>query len=219
MKILFLNPNSTSAMTESVVETAKSILPEAEIFGWTNTDGPPAIQGAADGEAALPGLLALLPKAHEAGVEAIVIACFDDTGLEELRAEANCPVIGIGQAAFHIALLSGQSYGVVTTMPGSVPVIEDNITRHGLESGCLGVVPSGIPVLDVEEGRPEVLEQLSSEIVAMGARGAQSVILGCAGMTTHHKALSAASGVKLIDGVRASAVLAQAMVRLEQPSV
>jgi allantoin racemase len=219
VKLLFLNPNSTVAMTESVVTTARAVLPEAEILGWTNSDGPPAIQGPEDGDAALPGLLALLPKAQEAGVEVIVIACFDDTGLEELRAKAHCPVIGIGQAAYHMALLMGQSYGVVTTMAGSVPVIEDNIERLGFEGACLGVVPSNIPVLDVEEGRPEVLDRLSTEISAMGARGAGSVILGCAGMTAHHAALSAATGVRLIDGVRAATVLAEAMARLNTPSV
>lgn len=219
MKILLLNPNCTEAMTESVVQTARTILPEAEILGWTNTDGPSAIQGPEDGDAALPGLLALLPKAREAGVDAIVIACFDDTGLEELRAAAHCPVIGIGQAAYHMAVLSGQSYGVVTTMAGSVPVIEGNIERHGFEGACLGVVPSNIPVLDVEEGRPEVLDKLSVEITAMGARGATSVVLGCAGMTTHHAALSKATGIKLIDGVRAASVLAEAMVRLNAVSV
>lgn len=219
MKLLFLNPNSTVAMTESVVTTARAVLPEAEILGWTNSDGPPAIQGPEDGDAALPGLLALLPKAQEAGVEVIVIACFDDTGLEELRTKAHCPVIGIGQAAYHMALLMGQSYGVVTTMAGSVPVIEDNIERLGFEGACLGVVPSNIPVLDVEEGRPEVLEKLSDEIRTMGARGAGSVILGCAGMTTHHAALSLSTGVTLIDGVRAATVLAEALVRMGRSSV
>lgn len=68
-------------MTQSVVATARALLPEAEILGWTNADGPAAIQGPEDGAAAIPGLMALLPKACEEGVEAIVIACFDDTGL------------------------------------------------------------------------------------------------------------------------------------------
>ena len=198
-------------MTDSVVATARTLLPDAEILGWTNTDGPPAIQGPADGDAALPGLMSLIPKAKAEGVEVIIIACFDDTGLDKMRAIAHCPVIGIGEAAYHFALLKGQSYGVVTTLQVSVPVIEGNIHRHGFDAACVAVVASGIGVLEVEEGRPEVLAHLAKEIKAMGARGVETVILGCAGMSAHHAALAEATGIVLIDGVRAATVLAYAL--------
>jgi allantoin racemase len=38
--------------------------------------------------------------------DAYVIACFDDTGLAEARALTKKPVIGIGQASFHLAASS-----------------------------------------------------------------------------------------------------------------
>ena len=85
MRLLFLNPNSTQAMTDSMVEVARNALPGTELLGWTNHDGPPAIQGPEDGAAAVAGLMALLPKAQAAAVDAIVIGCFDDTGLGRLR--------------------------------------------------------------------------------------------------------------------------------------
>ncbi|NVK47515.1 MAG: aspartate/glutamate racemase family protein [Rhodobacteraceae bacterium] len=216
MKILFLNPNSSSHMTESVVATARAILPEADILGWTNHDGPPAIQGPEDGAAALAGQMALLPKARAEGVDVIVIACFDDTGLSEMRAAAHCPVIGIGQAAYHMALLMGQNFGVVTTLDVSLPVIEANIQTQGFSTQCLGVKASGIPVLDVEEGRPEVLDRLAENIRSMGNAGASAIILGCAGMSAHHAVLSEQTGLVLIDGVRAATALAQAIGRMQQ---
>ncbi len=70
-------------MTEAMVAAARAALPGVEVLGWTNTDGPPAIQGPEDGAAAVPGCCALLPAAAQAGVEAMVIGCFDDTGLAE----------------------------------------------------------------------------------------------------------------------------------------
>lgn len=199
-------------MTESVVATVRALLPDADVVGWTNASGPPAIQGPEDGDAALPGLLNHLPRLSSEGIDVLIIACFDDTGLEELRAQAPCPVIGIGQSAYVMARLRGMSYGVVTTMPASAPVIEGNIERLGFEDTCIGVVPSGIPVLDVEEGAPETLAKLSQDITAIGARGAQTIILGCAGMSAHFGALSEQTGLTLIDGVRAAAALAQALV-------
>lgn len=210
MKLLYMNPNSTEAMTRSVVAVARAAAPGVEVIGWTNADGPPAIQGAADGDAAVPGLLAMLPRAAQEGVDAIVIACFDDTGLGALRAAAHCPVLGIGQAAYLMAGLLGARFSVVTTLAASVPVIEGNIARLGAQ-GCVRVRPSGIPVLEVDEGREETRADLARQIRAAAEEDAVPVVvLGCAGMAALRADLAARSGITLVDGVAASARLAWA---------
>jgi allantoin racemase len=213
MRLLYINPNSTEALTESIVEVARQAMPEAEVLGWTNDEGPPAIQGAKDGEAAVSGVMQLLPKAREAGVDAIVIACFDDTGLAETRAAAHCPVLGIGQSAFHMAALLGHRFAVVTTLPISVPVIEGNISVYGFGRNCVGVRPCGLGVLAVEAGGEHVLERIAGEIEGAERDGAGAVLLGCAGMSRHRVALAARTGPVIVDGVEASAFLAEAAYR------
>ncbi len=212
--MLYINPNATEAVTDTVVATARAALPQAEVIGWTNHDGPPAIQGPADGAAAVPGLLALLPGAARIGAQVIVIACFDDTGLAQVRAAAHCPVIGIGQAAFHMAALLGGGFSVVTTLPISVPVIAANIDGYGFSDICVSVRPSDLPVLTVEAGGPAVMARLGTEIAAAHAEGAASVVLGCAGMAHLKNDLAATAPLPLIDGVAASALLAGAMITL-----
>lgn len=213
MKLLYLNPNSTAAMTDAMAAAAQPVT-GAEVLGWTNTAGPPAIQGPEDGAAALPGLLALLPAARTAGVDAIIIGCFDDTGLAELRRAAHCPVLGIGQAAYHMAQLMGRSFSVVTTLAVSVPVIAGNITSGGFGAQCRAVHPSDIPVLEVEAAAPETLARLASVIRRAAAEdGADSIVLGCAGMAPLLAQLHAMTGVPLVDGVTAAACLAEAMIR------
>ena len=103
--IVLINPNSTEAMTQAMVETVSKAGIVLE--GWTSVDGPAAIQGSEDGAACIPPLLALVRKASDAGAKTIIIGCFDDTGLEAAREIATCPVIGIGQAAYHMAVLAG----------------------------------------------------------------------------------------------------------------
>jgi allantoin racemase len=215
MKIIYINPNSTEAMTESLTAVARRANPTAEIIGWTNADGPPAIEGPEDGAAAVPGLLALLPRAHEAGADAIVIACFDDTGLAEVRAAAHCPVIGIGQSAYVTALMLGHRFSVVTTLDVSVPVIEGNIAGTGFAAACASVRASGLTVLTVEEGREETRSRLAAEILEAGrVDGATAAVLGCAGMAALRDDLLTRTGVPLIDGVAASAHLAPALAHL-----
>ncbi|WP_375688417.1 aspartate/glutamate racemase family protein [Pseudooceanicola sp. LIPI14-2-Ac024] len=212
MRILFINPNASAEMTESIAASARAVLPGAEVLGWTNSDGPPAIQGPADGDAAVPGLLALLPAAAEAGADVIVIACFDDTGLDLARARAHCPVIGIGQAAYHMAALMGARFAVLTTLAVSVPVIEGNIRALGFAGACATVRPSGLGVLEVEAGSPATMAHLAAELDALDDGNAGAVVLGCAGMSAHLETLQAGTRLTLVDGVRAAAGLAAALV-------
>lgn len=107
MALVVINPNATEAMTASILEVARAPRPGAEIEGWTSHLGPPAIKGEEDGRRATPPLLDLVVRASDGGASGIVIACFDDTGLEDARRRARCPVLGIGQAAFHVAALRG----------------------------------------------------------------------------------------------------------------
>ena len=213
MKLLFINPNSSAGMTEAIVATARAAVPHAEVIGWTNADGPPAIQGAADGEAAVPGLLAMVPAAKEAGVDVLIIGCFDDTGLDAVRDSADFPVIGLGQASFHAAALWGGRFAVLTTLPISIPVIEENLIGTGFGAESLGVFASDLPVLAVDEGGAHVIDRLTQRIGLIDNQGASSVILGCAGMTRHATRLQRDAGIRLIDPVRAAACFAEALIK------
>ena len=102
--IAFINPNSTQAMTESCALSLGEVAAGAfEVRAVTNRDGPPAIQGEADGKAAVPGLLKAIEDNDDC--DGFILGCFDDTGLFEAQAMTAKPVIGIGQAAFHMAAL------------------------------------------------------------------------------------------------------------------
>ena len=214
MKIAYINPNSTEGMTESIVATARSVMPEIDIVGLTNSDGPAAIQGKSDGDAAVPGMLGLLPKARRDGADVIVIACFDDTGLDEARTRAGCPVLGIGQSSFVMAQLLGLRFSVITSLAVSIPVIEENIHHQGFSGICASVRASGLPVLTIDEGGPDVIARIVAEVeVAAAQDGAACAVLGCAGMAHIEPELAAHASIPLIEGVAASARLARVVAR------
>ncbi|MEM7489871.1 MAG: aspartate/glutamate racemase family protein [Pseudomonadota bacterium] len=206
MGVVLINPNSTEAMTETMLAVARAAAPGMAFEGWTSRDGPAAIQGEADGEAASGPLLDLVRKADRQGADGIVIGCFDDTALAASSRLARCPVIGIGQAAFHACALRGWRFSVVTTLPVSVPVIEGNIARYGL-SGMLGQVrASGVPVLDLEAEPDGAVGPILREAeAALRDDGVDGVVLGCAGMATVSAALRAALDAPVIDTVEAAA--------------
>ena len=215
MRLVYINPNSTASMTAGIAQVAGQAMPGAEITALTNADGPPAIEGPEDGDAAVPGVLRLVRGVQ--GADAIVIACFDDTGLAEAQAAASCPVLGIGQSSYLMALMLGRRFSVVTSLPVSIPVIEENIARQGFAQNCVSVRASGLPVLTIDAGAPETLDRIAATIEATAREdGAACAVLGCAGMAPLKPALETRTRVPLIDGVAASALLARAAVEAKR---
>lgn len=211
MRIAILNPNSTAAMTEDMADIARATLPEGcTVIALTNAAGPPAIQGEADAIACMPGLLALVASPPVAGADAVVIGCFDDTGLAELRTGLGRPVVGLGEAGMIAATLAAPRFAVLTTTQGSVPVIAANITAMGLGPRCDGVHAAGIPVLELQDRVPELRAALAQ---AAAATGSGAIVLGCAGMGRLAGALAGPDLPVLIDPVRAAVCLAASVVR------
>jgi allantoin racemase len=216
MRLAVINPNSTESMTAKIVAAAQLAAPGAVIDGRTCHGAPASIQGPADDSAAVPFVLAQVQAAVAQGADACIIACFDDTGLVEARALVRVPVIGIGEAAFHAAMLLGHRYSVVTTLSISVPVIWQNIHAYGLASHCLNVRASEVPVLDLEKPGSDARAKISAEIGrAIAQDHAKAIVLGCAGMADLAAALCAEHGVPVIDGVSAACGFAQTLVALQ----
>lgn len=218
MRLLIINPNTTASMTEKVGHAATLVAsPGNEIVARNPTTGPASIQGAEDGEAALPGLFAEIDKAtaDPRGFDAIIIACFDDTGLYAARQRTKVPVVGIGEAAYHYAMLVAERFSVVTTLSVSIPVIQENIMRYGLSARCGKVRASNVPVLELERPGSVARETISDEIAtALLHDNSDAIVLGCAGMADLAADLSARHHVPVIDGVAAAVKLAEGLVTM-----
>lgn len=202
MAVALINPNSTAAMTATMTEVARHAAPELSFEGITSTKAPAAIQGPEDGTAAEPHLLELVSRSAAQGAEGIIIGCFDDTALLAASTRVPCPVVGIGQTAFHYAALRNWSFSVVTTLSVSVPVIEANIAAQGLTGFQRRVRASDVPVLELEHA-PEAAAQriLQEALVAQEQDQIDALILGCAGMTTVVEQVRNALDIPVIDPV------------------
>lgn len=216
MKVLVINPNSTQSMTDKIQVAAIGVAPsDVTVLSRTSAKGPISIQGPEDGILALPGLLDEVEKGVSDGMDAFIIACFDDTGLDEARAITSRPVIGIGEAAFHASMMKGHSFSVVTTLSVSVPVIEENIARYGVRDYCRKVRASEVPVLDLEKPGSEAERKISDEIgVALKEDQCGAIVLGCAGMTDLASRLASEHGIPVVDGVVSAVGFASALARL-----
>lgn len=216
MRIAIVNPNTSRAMTATIAEAARQAASAAtEIVATQPSSGPASIEGVYDGAIAVPGVIEEILRAEASGADAHVIACFDDTGLDAARAAVAAPVIGIGEAAFHVASLVSSRFTVITTLARSVPIIERNLTIIGLSARCAGLRATGIPVLALDDPASNAHARISEMIVAaVRDDGADGIVLGCAGMANLPRELSAAHGLPVIEGVAAAIGLAEMLVGL-----
>ena len=216
MKIHIVNPNTTRAFTQKIAKAARAIAAQGtEILATQPDFGPVSIEGYYDEAFAVPGMLARIREADAQGAEGHIIACFDDTGLEAARAIAQAPVIGIGEAGFHMATFVATHFSVVTTLALSIIPIEHNIRRYGLERRCGSVRAAGVPVLALEERHEAALDLISREMTAAIAQErAEAIVLGCAGMADLAAEFAQKHGLPVIDGVSAAVTLMEGCIRM-----
>lgn len=70
--------------------------------------------------------------AEKAGYDAMFIATIPDVGLLEARTLVDIPVIGYGQASFHMASMLGDRIGVVNFLTPLADELRQNAERYGL---------------------------------------------------------------------------------------
>jgi allantoin racemase len=214
MRICVINPNTTVSMTAKIGKAAKAAASAGVEIDTVNPElGPSSIEGYFDEAFAVPGLLAEIAKAPDA--DAFVVACFDDTGLDAARCATASPVVGIGEAAFHMASLIAEKFSVVTTLPRSIAPIERNLVKYGLAPRCIRVRAADVPVLALEQPGSHACQAIEAEMYrALAEDGAEAIVLGCAGMTDLARDLEKRASVPVLDGVACAVGLAETLARL-----
>ncbi len=214
MKITVINPNSTVSMTDKIAATAREVASDGvTIEAFSGQDAPASIEGHYDEAMSVPSLLKQVRAAEDAGSDAIVVACFDDPGIGACREIATGPVLGICEASVKAASMIATSFSVVTTLPRSVPVIEELVRKYGLDHQCRKVRSAEIPVLALEEPGSNAREQVRDAINnAVKEDNCEAIVLGCAGMSDLTTWLTEETGVPVIDGVTVATKFAEALV-------
>ena len=144
--------------------------------------GPASIEGRYDDALAVPGILQLVAKMAP-GVDAIVIDCFGDPGVEAAREITRVPLLGAGESAMTLALMWGHRFSVVTVMDSLVPLVEEKCARIGISSRLASVRVTGTPVLELQDNVDGLMAKLAEESVrAVRHDGAHVIVLGCTGL-------------------------------------
>jgi len=198
VRILLINPNTSRAMTAKIADAAREVAgPDVRIDAVCPATGAAAIESHVDEVAAAAAVVELVAADREgpAPADAYVIACFGDPGLDAARELVDAPVVGIAEAAMHLAAVSGRHFGVVTTLSRTLGRARDLVGRYGMERACVSLAATGIPVLDLEDTASDAVATIERFAGDAAGSGADVIVLGCAGMADLCAELTARVGV------------------------
>jgi allantoin racemase len=197
-RILVINPNSSASVTAAIDAALEPLrLPGGPDILVTRLEGGPSgIISQQDADIVAPRLANLIGRD---GADAFVIACFSDPGLHGAREAAKGrPVMGIGEWGVLSALTLGERFGIVALSRASVGRQQRMVRQMGVAARYAGSCPidasaaesthSGMGARLIDAGRT-----LASE------RGADVVVLGCAGMASHRVAIEEAIGCPVVE--------------------
>ena len=213
MRLLIVNPNTSSGVTARIREAAEAVAqPGDSITVCSAVFGQALIVTTEDTRQAAQGVLATV-AAHSAPVDGIVLASFGDTGAEEVRAlRPGLPVVGIAGAAFAAARALGGPFGIVTFGTGLAPALRQSAERHGHGDALLGVAAlDDVDLADPGSVQARAAEGLADLARGMAARGAKSVVLGGGPLAGLAGRIDA--GIPLIDGTQAAVGLLRGATR------
>lgn len=214
MRLLLVNPNTSTAMTEGIAAAARAVAaPGTEVLARQPEFGPRSIEGHFDEAIAAAGVAAVVHGAPPH--DAVVLACFGDPGLDAAREATRAPVLGIAEAAFHAASMLATGFSVVTTMTRTCVIAERLVQRYGFTAQCRGIHGTDIPVLDLEACGPETVARIEAAArAALAQDRSGAIVLGCAGMAALCGTLQQRLGVPVIDGVAVAVKFAEGLAAL-----
>ncbi|MFC5522959.1 aspartate/glutamate racemase family protein [Polaromonas jejuensis] len=208
-KLLVINPNtsaSVSARLQTHVQAAAGL--HVQVRTVTARFGAPYISDEASYAVAAHATLdawAAALTGPEGPPHAVLIGCFGDPGLLALRESSPVPVTGLAEAAFIEAARHGR-FAIVTGGERWGPMLQRLAQALGyapLLTGIHTVAPTGAQLAADPAAASALLSHACRDAVRQ--LGAQTVILGGAGLAGMAAAIQPGLSVPIIDSVLAGA--------------
>ena len=216
MRIKIINPTTTEAFTRKNYEAGCMVAAAGtEVISSAVESGPVSIEGHYDEAACVIGILEEIHKGEREGVDGYVIACFGDPGVLAAREAARGPVIGIAEAAMHVASIVATGFSVVTTLARTKIIAEHLVKIHGFEGQCRRIRATDLEVLALEDTASDSYRIIVEECRrALVEDESGAIVLGCAGMADITANISQDIGAPVVEGVSSAVKLVEGIVAL-----
>lgn len=114
-------------------------------------------------------------NADKEGFDAVMVTCFGDPYLQQLRAYLDIPVIGIGETSLKMASMMGKRFGVVHVNEAVLDEGREQVEGYGLGKYFAGIVattekgPDQVMAMKNARGAIKAFTECGRQLIAMGA--------------------------------------------------
>ena len=168
----------------------------------------------------LPEILQQMLEAEQSGMDAVIVDCMEDPGVEEGRRLVDIPVIGPGHAALNLAVTLGYRFSILYPLE-QVRLVEKLVQQHGLSSRLASVRYLACGLQGMRADTETTLGYLfDAAFAAVREDGAHVIVPAC----TLTSGLAVELGIRLrqrgypvpvVDGSGAAVKLAEDLVDLK----
>ena len=203
MKLLIINPNTSSATNHRIEAVAKPLMvPPDSLEVVSAKSGIEFIETIEQSNQTKSAVLEEV-RQNSRSVDGIIIAAFSDPGLMEAKKISSCPVIGIAEASMKIAQGFTERFAIITLGSQFSQLIRQNSLSYGAAEKLveIKILPWSVSevstnLLHYREGFAEACEKLVSE------RDVGAVIVGGGPLSGIADAIIDDLPVPVLDGVR-----------------
>jgi allantoin racemase len=216
MRLLLVNSNTSEFVTGKVAEAARTVAsPGTEIRAVTGTFGARIIGSRSENAIAMHSTMALVAE-HAGDCDGVLIAVSYDTGADAAREFLPIPVLGMTEAALHVAMLAGKRVGVIVFGKRVLGLYRDVIAATGL-GGCVAgwrALESAAPYAPGDQSEADrMIVAAAGDLVAKD--GVETIVLTGAVMAGVPQRLQSQIEVPMFDGISTGVPLLEALVRMK----
>jgi len=218
MKIRAVIPSITKEFEAMGLEQySPGARPDTEISVTLLDRGPASIESRYEETIAVPDIVSKIVEAEKDGVDAVIVDCMAEPGVQAAREMVSIPVIGTAETAMHVASMLGHRFSVITVLDRAIPRFERHGPRTGLSRQIASLRAVNIPVLEMDDTKRLVKALTEQSAMAVREDGAHVIVFGCTGMAGMAQAVEEGlkqqgiSGVPVIDPAILAVKVAEAL--------
>jgi allantoin racemase len=188
--------------------------PDTTVTICDTPTGPASIESAYEEYLCIPALASAFEGAEQDGVDAAIVGCFDDPGVDALRELATrTAAVGPAMASIHLAAILGTAIGIVSVPePGALRRL---IAANGMKDHVTEIAVIESSVLGLRDDLAATTARIHSAASDLVRRGADVIVLGCMSMAFLEidRQLEDAIGVPVVNPARAALGIAEMFAR------
>jgi allantoin racemase len=201
-RILVINPNTAKETAELMEEQCRKIAfpgthVDATYIKATDTFSSYKVFSYVDlAPCTLESIKIAWKARHD--YDGIIVAGFSDVGVDAMKEMLDIPVLGIAEAAYHVAALLGHRFAVLTGTTKWTPPKHDYVKSVGVESKAVSFRSYS------EWNENDSFESLRAKLIDVAQKairedGAEVVILGGGPLVGYGKEIEKDLGIPVID--------------------